>query len=95
MISSKKRAKLKSIANNLNTTLYIGKNGISDSLIKQLQDALVSNEIVKCKVLNNCISTAKEMAILLSNKSDSDIVQVIGSRFVLYKKNQKNPLIEV
>ncbi len=36
-----------------------------------------------------------EMAILLSNKSDSDIVQVIGSRFVLYKKNQKNPLIEV
>lgn len=64
-------------------------------MIKQLKDALVSNDIVKCKVLNNCINTAKEMAILLSDKSDSDIVQVIGSRFVLYKKNQNNPLIEV
>lgn len=93
MITTKQRAKLRSLANTIDTILQVGKGGISDTLIAQVSDALRAREIVKIKVLENSIYTAREAAQELAEKTKSDIVQVIGGKLVLYKRNEKDPVI--
>ena len=95
MITTKQRAKLRGIANTIDTILQIGKGGISDTLVIQVADALRAREIVKIKVLENSIYTAREAAQELAEKTESDIVQVIGGKLVLYKKNPKEPVIKI
>ena len=95
MITSKQRAKLRGIANTTDTILQVGKSGIGDTLVTQVQDALRAREIVKMKVLENSIYTAREAATELAEKTGADIVQCIGSKFVLYKRNNKEPKIEI
>lgn len=95
MITTKQRAKLRGIANTIDTILQIGKGGIGDALIVQVNDALKAREIVKIKVLDNSIYTAREAAQELAEKTNSDIVQVIGGKLVLYKRNEKEPVIEI
>lgn len=93
MITTKQRAKLRGIANTIDTILQIGKGGIGDTLVAQVDDALTAREIVKMKVLENSIYTAREAAQELAEKTNSDIVQVIGSKLVLYRRNEKEPVI--
>jgi RNA-binding protein len=95
MITSKQRAKLRGIANTTDTILQIGKNGIVDTLEVQVNDALLAREIIKIKVLETCPLTAKEAGIELAEKTNSELVQVIGSRITLYKANPKNPVIKL
>lgn len=64
-------------------------------MLKQLNDAFPSRELVKGKVLENSLYTAKEAAQELAEAAECDIVQVIGSKFVLYKRNQKEPIYEI
>ncbi len=92
-LTSKQRAYLRGLANPIDTILQIGKNPISDELIKQLDDALTAREIVKIKVLNNSEYTAREASDILSEATKSCPVQVIGTRFVLYRRRPKNPTI--
>lgn len=92
MITTKQRAALRGQANSLEVILQIGKGGISPTILKQLNDALAAREMVKCKVLDNSMLTAREVAQELAEASQSDIVQVIGSKFILYKRNNKNPI---
>lgn len=89
-ITSKQRSKLKSIAAGCDTIFQIGKNGISDELIKQLSAALEARELIKIRVLENCDFSAKEIAGEIGDKTDSLVVQVIGTKIVLYRQN-KNP----
>lgn len=93
MITTKQRAKLRGIANTIDTILQIGKGGIGDALVTQVDDALTAREIVKMKVLENSLYTAREAAQELAEKTNSDIVQVIGSKLVLYRRNEKEPVI--
>lgn len=95
MITTKQRAKLRGIANTIDTILQIGKGGIGDTLVIQVADALKAREIVKIKVLDNSIYSAREAAQELAEKTNSDIVQVIGGKLVLYKRNDKDPVIEL
>ncbi len=95
MITSKQRAKLRAIANKIDTILHIGKDGINENLILQAKDALKAREIIKVKTLENAPAFAKDMAMELAVATNSDIVQVIGTRFVLYKRNEKNPQIDL
>lgn len=96
MITSKQRAKLKGIAMNIDTIFQIGKGGISDNLIKQVDDALEAREIIKLRVLENCMEySPREAGNILAEKTDSELVQTIGSKIVLYRRNEKNPVIEL
>ncbi|MBZ4670486.1 MAG: RNA-binding protein [Clostridiales bacterium] len=93
MITTKQRAKLRAIANGIETIFQVGKGGINEVFAAQVDDALRAREIVKIKVLENSLYTAREAAGQLSEMTGADVVQVIGNRFVLYKRNEKEPVI--
>ena len=93
MLTSKDRAALRKIANSLDTILQVGKGGIGEQVIKQADDALEAREIIKGKVLENAPAFAREVAEELAAATNSDVVQVIGTKFVLYRNNKKNPKI--
>lgn len=95
MINSKERAKLRAMANGYDTILQIGKSGISDETVTQAKGALKARELIKLRVLETSPLTAREAAQELAEKTGSDIVQVIGGRFVLYKRNPKESKIEL
>ncbi len=93
MITSKQRAFLRSLANDIDTILMVGKSGIGSDIIKQADDALTAREIIKAKVLETAPVSAKEAAESVAEQTNSEVVQVIGSKFVLYRRNTKEPKI--
>ncbi len=95
MLTSKQRAKLKSIAMTEDTILQVGKNGIIDTLVTQVGDALKARELIKMKVQDGCMITPAEAANELAEKTKSEVVQVIGSKFVLFKRNAQKPRIDL
>ena len=95
MLNSKQRAVRRGIASNYETIFQIGKGGISETLISQVDDALRKRELIKLRVLDNSMYTAREAAEEIASKTGADVVQVIGSRFVLFKRNHKEPVIEI
>lgn len=95
MLTSKQRAKLRGIASTYETIFQIGKSGIGDTLVQQVADALKKRELIKLHVLDNCEYDAREAAAILAERSKSEVVQVIGNRFVLYKRNPQDPVINL
>lgn len=95
MLTSKQRAKLRGIASTTDTIFQIGKGGIPETLVQQVEDAIKVREIVKIKVLDNSSYNAKQAAEELAEKTNSEVVQVIGSKLVLYRKNIKEPVIKL
>ena len=92
-ITSKQRAQLRGLAMSEDTIIQIGKGGITDSVIASVNDALRARELVKGKVLENSMLTAREACDALSESCKAEQVQVIGTKFVLYKRNDKEPKI--
>ena len=84
-LTSKQRAQLRGMAANLDTIVHVGKDGIGDNLVKQVNDALEARELIKGRVLENSMYTAREAAEELRVKARCEVVQVIGSKFVLYR----------
>lgn len=95
MLNSKQRAYLRGLANSIDTILIIGKGGMNNEIIKQADDALTARELIKAKVLETSDITPKEAANIIVNSINADVVQVIGTKFVLYRKNVKEPVIEL
>ena len=95
MLTSKQRAKLRSMANGMDCIMQVGKGGIVENLVVQVSDALRARELIKMSVLENCLFTAKEAAHELAEQCGADVVQVIGKRFVLYKRNEEKPVINI
>ena len=95
MLNGKQRAYLRSIANTIDTILIIGKGGITEQVVKQADDALTAREIIKGKVLENSELNSRQAADQLSEVTSSDVVQVIGSKFVLYRPNPDEPQIKL
>ena len=85
-LTSKQPAQLRGIANSIDTIVHIGKDGITENLVKQADDALEAREIIKCKVQENSLLTAREACEELSRLTRSEQVQVIGTKFVLYRQ---------
>ena len=81
------------MANPLDTILMIGKDGMSDDIMRQADDALTARELIKGKVLETAGITARQAADELAAPLSAEVVQVIGGKFVLYRKNQKEPKI--
>lgn len=92
-ITSKQRAYLKSIAQTTEPTFQIGKNGLTPEVTEAIKDALEAREIIKISVLNNCYEDPKAMCQILSERTKSIPVQVIGKKIVLYKPAKKNAKI--
>lgn len=86
-LTSKQRSQLRGLANSIDTILIVGKEGIGDNLVKQANDALEAREIIKCKVLENSLLTAREACEQMARLTRSEAVQVIGTKFVLYRQH--------
>ena len=90
-MTSKQRAYLRGLANTLEPIVHAGKGGISDALIKQADDALTAREIIKGRVLENSMLSPREAAEELAPLTRSEVVQVIGTKFVLYRESHSKP----
>lgn len=88
MLNSKQRAQLKAMASTADTIVIIGKGGITDNVVQQVKEALHARELVKGKVLETALLTAKEACVELAGLCRAEPVQFIGSKFVLYKENK-------
>ena len=95
MLTSKQRAYLRGLANPLDTILQVGKGGVGDALTKQVDDALTAREIIKMRVLPTCELSAHQTADLLAQQTNAQVVQVIGTRFILYRSNPEKKMIEL
>ena len=89
-LTSKQRAQLRGLAAAEDTIIQVGKGGINDNLILSVTNALKARELVKGKVLENSMLTAREACDALSEACRAEQVQVIGTKFVLYKRNEKS-----
>lgn len=95
MLTSKQRAYLKSLANSLDPVFQIGKGGINEAQTAQIDYYLRVHEIMKVKVLDNSLYTAKEALFEICDKIKAEPVCAIGSVLILYKKNPKEPKINL
>ncbi len=94
-MNGKQRAYLKSLANTLNPLLQVGKNGISDSFIKQLDKSLEDHELVKINVLNNSPDEAKDIIGEILEATGSEFVQQLGNKLTIYRESKENKKIEL
>ena len=94
-ITTKQRAQLRGLAMAEDTIIQIGKGGITDSVIASVSAALKARELVKGRVLENAMLSAREACDALCEACKAEPVQVIGTKFVLYKRNEKEPKIEL
>ena len=91
-LTSKQRSQLKGLAPSLDTILQIGKDGLGENLIKQADDALEARELIKGRVLDNNLEyDARTAAEALAKATRSEVVQVIGTKFVLYRESHSKP----
>ena len=95
MITSKQRAYLRSLSQNLDTIFQIGKGGITDEICKQIANALEARELIKARVLENSGYTAKEAANVIAEAIECEVVSCVGTKFVLYKESAKKKRIEL
>lgn len=94
-MTSKQRAYLKSLASTMEPIYQIGKSGVSPELTKGIDEALEARELIKINVLKNCMDDPKAMAVILAERTKSQVVQVIGKKIVLYRQSSKNPVIKL
>ena len=95
MLTSKQRAYLRSLSQNLDTIFQIGKGGITDEICKQIANALEARELIKARVLENSGYTAKDAANEIADAVGCDVVSCVGTKFVLYKESEKKKRIEL
>ena len=89
MLTSKQRAALRKAANGLDPVFQVGKGEIDETLIKSTADCLAARELIKMKVLETSVYSAREAAELLAAETGAEVVRVIGSKFVLFLKKKK------
>lgn len=90
MLISKQRAVLRAQANTLDPVFQVGKGEIDETLIKSTADCLAARELIKMKVLENSMYSAREAAEILADATGAEVVQVIGAKFVLYLQKKKD-----
>ncbi len=95
MLTGKQRSYLKSLANTTDPIFQLGKNGLTESFIKQVDVVIESKELIKINVLNNSGLEAKEVAIELANALEAEFVQSMGNKFVLYRESKEDKKIQL
>jgi RNA-binding protein len=92
-MNSKQRAYLRGLANGIDSIFQVGKNGVSDNLINQLDDALEARELIKINVLENSDYDVKELGNILANDTNSILVQTVGNKITLFRQRKKDSKI--
>ena len=95
MLTSKQRAYLRAMAAPMDTIFQVGKGGVNDNMCEQIGNALEARELIKLRVLENSEYSAKEAADEIAERVGADVVQVIGTRFVLYRESVDHKTIEL
>ena len=95
MITSKQRSFLRSLAHNIDPTVYIGKAGVTDNVIKEIDQCLEARELVKIKIQEGAELDAKATANELAPQLGAEFVQAIGRKFTLYRQSKENRQIEL
>ena len=95
MITSKQRSYLRSLAHNIDPTVYIGKAGVTDNVIKEIDQCLEARELVKIKIQEGAELDAKTVANELAPGLRAEFVQAIGRKFTLYRESKENKQIEL
>lgn len=94
-MTSRQRAYLRGLANKIDAIFQVGKNGISDNLIMQVNDALEARELIKLNVLETSPEDIQEIANTLSEATNSVLVQTVGNKITLYRARKKNSKIQL
>lgn len=92
-MTSKQRAYLKGLASVIDPIFQVGKSSLTPEFTEAIREAFNTKELIKIAVLKNCIDDPTEIANVLSERTQSQVVQVIGKKIVLYKPNRDNPKI--
>lgn len=95
MITTKQRGYLRKLANDMNPIFQVGKGGIEENFLVQVDTALEARELIKIKTLNNSGITSREASDYICEKLNCEGIQAIGSKLVLYRKSKKKPKIEL
>lgn len=95
MLNSKQRAYLRSLAVHIDTIFQIGKGGINDNMTEQISNALEARELIKLRVLDNSEYSSREAAEEIAEIVSAEVVQTVGTRFVLYRESKKHKKIEL
>ena len=93
-MTSKQRTYLRGLANNIDAIFQVGKSGISDVLLEQLDKALEARELIKISVLETAPESAKELAEEIAKGTNSVVVQTVGSKITLFRQREKDSKIE-
>ena len=92
-MTGKQRAYLRGLANGMDTIIYVGKGGVTETVIRQTEEALAARELIKGRVLEASLLTAREACDMLAEATGAEGVQTIGSRFVLFRPDPDEPKI--
>ena len=95
MLTGKQKRYLRSLAHNIDPIFQIGKAGINDNMISQIDETLENRELIKIHILQNNFDDKKDLAQTLSQATNSEVVQVIGSMIVIYRESQENKEISL
>lgn len=95
MITSKQRSYLRGLAQTTDPTVYIGKQGLTENVIREIETGLNCRELVKVKIQEGCALTPQEAADQAADRLGAEFVQAIGRRFVLYRESRDNKQIEL
>ena len=95
MITSKQRAYLRSLAQKLDPIFQVGKNGVNENQIEQISNALEARELIKINLLSSTPDDKHTIANEIADRTNSDVVQIIGNKITLYRRSEKEPKIEL
>lgn len=93
--TSKQRAHLKSLAQSLDPIFQVGKSSLTPEMTEAIRESFNTRELIKVSVLKNCMDDPRELGEMIAERTGSELVQTIGKKIVLYKRNIENPGIEL
>lgn len=92
MLTGKQRSYLRGKANKFDPIIHVGKDGVTEGLIEQVDESLESHELIKGRVLKNALEETKEVVYEIAERCEADVVQVIGYVFILFRRNEEEPI---
>lgn len=95
MITTKQRSNLRRMAHNLTPVVIVGKEGVTEQVLKSINDVLEARELIKIRLLNNCSLTTREVSTKVCEALDAEGVQCIGSIVVVYKRSSKKDVVHI
>lgn len=95
MLTGKQKRYLRAEANQLKAIFQVGKDGVNENMVKQINEALEKRELIKISVLQNCLDDKHDVAEKLAAESEAYVVQIIGNNIILYKESMENKHIQL